>query len=120
MGDRPSHYHKLDFTKFDGRGDPLPFLNRFEQFFRGQRTPEDDMVWLVSYHLLDGAQQWYTRLERDHGLPSWRRFSDLLNMRYGPSLHSVPLGELAACCRTTTMDDYAECFLDLLAHAGSL
>lgn len=44
VGDRPPRYHKLDFPKFDGHGDPLPFLNRCEQFFRGQRTPEDDKV----------------------------------------------------------------------------
>lgn len=119
-GDRPPRYHKLDFPKFDGRGDPLPFLNRCEQFFRGQRTPEDNKVWLASYHLLDGAQQWYTRLERDHGPPSWHRFSELLNMRYGPPLHSTPLGELAACRRTTTVDDYAERFLDLLTRTGYL
>nr|AAL82656.1 retrotransposon protein, putative, unclassified [Oryza sativa Japonica Group]AAM18147.1 Putative gag-pol polyprotein [Oryza sativa Japonica Group] len=119
-GDRPPRYHKLDFPKFDGRGDPLPFLNRCEQFFRGQRTPEDNKVWLASYHLLDGAQQWYTRLERDHEPPSWHRFSELLNMRYGPPLHSTPLGELAACRRTTTVDDYAERFLDLLTRTGYL
>lgn len=34
VGDRPPRYHKLDFPKFDGHGDPLPFLNRCEQFFR--------------------------------------------------------------------------------------
>nr|XP_015611188.1 uncharacterized protein LOC107278855 [Oryza sativa Japonica Group] len=120
VGDRPPRYHKLDFPKFDGHGDPLPFLNRCEQFFRGQRTPEDDKLWLASYHHLDGAQQWYTRLEQDHGAPSWRRFSDLLNLSYGPPLRSAPLGELAACRRTTTVDDYSERFLDLLARAGYL
>jgi hypothetical protein len=28
-------FHKLDFPTFDGGGDPLPFLNRCEQYFRG-------------------------------------------------------------------------------------
>jgi hypothetical protein len=119
-GERPPRYHKLDFPKYDGRDDPLPFLNRCEQLIWGQRTPEDDKVWLASYHLLDGAQQWYTCLERDHGPPSWHRFSELLNMRYGPLLRSAPLGELAAYRRTSTVDDYTDRFLDLLARAGYL
>lgn len=104
----------------DGRGDPLPYLNRCKQFFCGQRTLENEKVWLASYHLFDGVQQWYTRLERDHGSPTWHRFSELLNVRYGPPLRLAPLGELAACRRTTIVDDYAERFLNLLARAGYL
>uniref|UniRef100_A0A0E0FC58 SAM domain-containing protein n=1 Tax=Oryza meridionalis TaxID=40149 RepID=A0A0E0FC58_9ORYZ len=82
-GDRPPRYHKIDFPKFDGQGDPLHFLNCCEQFFQGQRTPEEQKVWLASYHLLDGARQWYMRIERDLGTPTWRRFFDLLNLHFG-------------------------------------
>jgi hypothetical protein len=31
--------HKLSFTTYDGKEDPLPWLNWCEQFFKGQRTP---------------------------------------------------------------------------------
>jgi hypothetical protein len=45
----------------------LPFLNRCEHYFRGQRTIEEEHVWLAAMHLQGAAQQWYMRLERDEG-----------------------------------------------------
>lgn len=54
--------HKLDFPTFDGKEDPLPWINRYEQFFRGQKTLASERVWCASYHLMESAQQWYMRL----------------------------------------------------------
>jgi len=65
-----TRFHKLDFPTFDGTGDPLTFLNRCEHYFRGQRTLEEEQVWLAALHLHGPAQQWYMRLERDEGVPS--------------------------------------------------
>ena len=115
-----TRFHKLDFPTFGGTGDPLPFLNRCEHYFRGQRTLEEEQVWLAALHLHGPAQQWYMRIERDEGVPSWRRFSTLLDMCFGPHLRSNPLGELAACSRSTTVADYQERFLALLTRAGPL
>jgi hypothetical protein len=66
---------------------------------------EEEKVWLAAFHLQGAAQQWYMWLERDEGTPGWRRFSELLEMRFGPPLISNPLGELAACRRTGTEAD---------------
>jgi hypothetical protein len=115
-----TRFHKLDFPTFDSGGDPLPFLNRCEHYFWGQRTLEEERVWLAAFHLQGAAQQWYMRLERDEGTPGWRRFSELLEMRFGPPLRSNPLGELIACRRTGTVADYQERFLALLTRAGPL
>jgi len=49
-------YHKLTFATYDGKEDPLGWLNKCEQFFRGQMTREVDKVWLASYHLTGVAQ----------------------------------------------------------------
>jgi hypothetical protein len=38
------HYHKLEFHTFDGKEDPLGWLNRCEQFFHGQCMPMADKV----------------------------------------------------------------------------
>jgi hypothetical protein len=111
-----TRFHKLDFPTFDGGGDPLPFLNRF----RGQRTLEEERVWLAAFHLQGSAQQWYMRLERDEGTPGWRRFCELLDLRFGPPLRANPLGELAACRRTGSVAEYQERFLALLTRAGPL
>ena len=115
-----TRFHKLEFPSFDGTGDPLSFLNRCEHYFRGQRTLEEEQVWLAALHLQGPAQQWYMRLERDEGVPSWRRFSTLLDMRFGPPIRSNPLGELAACRRSGSVADYQERFLALLTRAGPL
>ena len=81
-----TRFHKLDFPMFDGTSDLLPFLNRCEHYFREQHTLEEEQVWLAAFHLHGTAQQWYMRLERDEGVPSWRRFSTLLDMCFGPPL----------------------------------
>ena len=58
---------------------------------------------MASYNLEEGAQMWYIQVQQDEGTPSWRRFTDLLNLRYGPPLRSAPLFELADCRRTSTV-----------------
>ena len=37
-------FHKLEFLTYGGDEDPLPWLNQCEQFFRGQRTMEEEKV----------------------------------------------------------------------------
>jgi hypothetical protein len=92
--DRPPRFQKLDFPKYDSKGEPLPFLNRCELYFHQQRIVEEEKVWMASFNLEGTAQLWYTRVQREEGVPNWRRFSELLNLRYGPHLRSNPLGEL--------------------------
>ena len=58
-----TRFHKLEFPTFDGTGNPLPFLNRCEHYFRGQHTLEEEQVWLAVLHLQGSAQQWYMHLE---------------------------------------------------------
>lgn len=113
-------YHKLNFPTYDGEEDPLPWLNRCEQFFRGQRTMDEEKVWLASYHLTGVAQQWFYQLERDEGVLAWPRFTDFVNMRFGPPIRSNPLGELAQLRRTGSVEEYQRQFLALLCRADPL
>jgi hypothetical protein len=73
-----SRFHpcvRLEFPTYDGKEDPLPWLNRCETFFRSQGTPERRRVWYTTMHLTCAAQLWYYRLELTAGTPSWQRFA---------------------------------------------
>jgi hypothetical protein len=70
--DRPPRFQKLDFPRYDGKSDPLIFINRCESYFHQQRIMEEEKVWMASYNLEDGAQLWYIQVQSDEGTPSWR------------------------------------------------
>jgi FtsZ-binding cell division protein ZapB len=48
--DRPPRFQKIDFPRFDGKSDPMLFVNRCESYFHQQRIMEEK-VWMASYHL---------------------------------------------------------------------
>jgi len=61
------------------------------------------------------AQQWYYRLERNQGVPTWQQFADGINRCFEPPVRSNPLGELTHLRRTGTVAAYQDAFLQLLA-----
>jgi len=113
-----ARFHKLDFPKFDGTGDPLPFISKCEHYFRGQRTMEEEKVWLAALNLNNAASEWYILVEKDEGTPSWSRFKELINRRFGPPLRSNPLAKLVTCRRTSTVADHQDWFQALLTRNG--
>ena len=48
--DRPPRFQKLDFSRYDGKTDPLGFINRCESYFHQQHIMEEK-VWMASYNL---------------------------------------------------------------------
>jgi len=113
-------FHKLTFPTYDGKEDPLGWLNRCEAFFRGQLTRETDKVWLASFHMTGDAQQWYYIMERDTGRSSWDAFRLLCHQRFGPALSTNHLADLARLPFTNSVDSYMSAFQARLAHAGRL
>jgi len=61
--DRPPRLQKLDFPCYDGKSDPLIFVNRCESYFHQQRIMEEEKVWMASYNLEEGAQLWYYQVQ---------------------------------------------------------
>jgi hypothetical protein len=120
QGTHPPRFYKLEFTTYDGAEDPLNWLNHCEQFFRGQRTLALDRTWFTSYHLTGAAQTWYYALEQDEGLPTWYRFKELYNLRFGPAIRGTRLAELAWLPLLSTVQDYYDRFNVVLCHARNL
>jgi hypothetical protein len=107
---RPPRLQKLDFPRYDGKTDPLLFINRCESYFRQQRTMPEEKVWMASYNLEDISQFWFIQLQEDEGTPPWGQFMELLNLRFGPTVRSAPLFELSECRRTGTVEEYSNRF----------
>jgi hypothetical protein len=118
---RNSFYRpKLNFPRYDGESDPLPWLNRCESYFRGTRTLPTKQVWMASLHMDGAAAEWYYALEREYGMVPWNRFTEFVNLRFGPPLRSNSLGELKELQRTRSVDEYQRQFLALLCRCDGL
>ena len=111
---------KLDFPKYNGLEDPMGWISQCEHFFRHQQTPEEEKVQLASYNLVGVAQPWYMQFLDDVPNPTWTEFKEQCNIRFGPSIRSNKLGELAKLKQTGSVADYQNQFEILVARAGSL
>jgi hypothetical protein len=74
------HHTKLNFSRYDGEVDPLPWLNHCESYFRGTHTMVVEQVWLASLHMDGVMAEWYYALECDYGVLPWTRFTELVNL----------------------------------------
>jgi hypothetical protein len=61
---------------------------------------------MASFHLDGIAAEWYYALERDVGILTWPRFSEFVNMRFGPPLRHNGLAELKELRHTGTVEEY--------------
>ncbi|XP_035544589.1 uncharacterized protein LOC118347983 [Juglans regia] len=79
---------KLEFPRFSG-DDPKEWVNRVNQFFEFQNTPDNQKVTLASYHLEGEANQWWQWIRRtfqeEGRILSWIDFEEELWARFGPS-----------------------------------
>jgi hypothetical protein len=102
------------------RTDPLPWINKCETYFRGMRTMVEEKGWIASLHLDGMAAEWYYALERNHDILSWVRFTEFVNMRFGPPLGSNGLVELKELHCMDTVEEYQRQFSVLLCHCDDL
>jgi hypothetical protein len=105
--------HKIEFPKYDGTGDPPPWLNRCERYFHVRRTPELKQVALATCYLLDDVQLWFHQMALNGGRPTWAQFTQLVNARFGPPLIDTPLSELAMLRRSGSVDEFVKRFMAL-------
>jgi hypothetical protein len=98
--------HKVEFPKFDGSSNLMPWLNRCEHYFKLRNTLENKQVQVASFYQLDDTQVWYHRIELNKGPSAWARFVQLINTCFGSPLTEGPIGELALLRRDGSINDY--------------
>jgi hypothetical protein len=118
--DSHSTAHKMEFPKFDGAGDPLPWLNQCERFFHVRRTPDDKKVAFAAFYLLNDPQLWFHRMELNGSRPTWLQFVQLVNACFGPPLTDSPIGQLAMLRHSSSVDEFYKLFIALSCRNTSL
>ncbi|WVZ75471.1 hypothetical protein U9M48_023518 [Paspalum notatum var. saurae] len=95
----------------------LEMQGKFDEKKSGDGTPEDQRVWVALFYMEGTAGQWYYyRLEKNLKTPpTCPELVEAVNKRFGPPVHSNPLGELMHLSCTGTVDEYQDTFLKLLA-----
>ncbi|XP_066342691.1 uncharacterized protein [Miscanthus floridulus] len=66
------------------------------------------------------AQDWYYRLEQNHGAPTWPEFVDKVQRAFRTPARSNPLGAIMKLHRTRTVEEYKAQFLPMLARCRPL
>jgi hypothetical protein len=111
--------HKLEFPKFDGTSDPLPWLNCCEYYFNVRRTLDHQRVSFITFYL-DDAQLWFHHIELNGGRMMWDQIVNLINARFGPPLIDSPLSEQAMLRLTGTVNEFNTQFMALSCHDPTL
>jgi hypothetical protein len=119
-GDIVPTVHKLEFSKFDGTGDPLLWLNHCKRYVHVRRTPDHQQVSFTAFYLLDDGQLWFHHMELNSGWLTWDQFVKLNNACFGPPLTDSPLGELAMLRRMGTIDEFSNQFMALSCRVPTL
>ncbi|KAL4573276.1 hypothetical protein LXL04_020076 [Taraxacum kok-saghyz] len=115
-GGRPPRFTKMEFPSYDGKGDPLEWLQKYEDFFDEQQTQPEAWVRQATFSLQGKASGWYRNLRRMKERLTWGVFSEECKIRFGPPKSMNPLGELTKARQTGTVEDYCETFESLLGR----
>lgn len=85
---------KVDFPRYERKGDPTIWLCKAEQFFELHEISAIERVPLASFHLESEAHLWYQLLRQELSIVSWKDFKKELNSRYGPNPYLDFVAEL--------------------------
>ena len=90
---------KFHVPDFDGSSDPLQWLHHCNQCFDAWKTTEEDKMWFATLRLTGVAYQWYCKIERNRGMPTWEQFAGKISRRFAqvpaPVKPDAPSGTVA-------------------------
>jgi len=92
--DWPPRFQQMDFPKYDGKSNPLAFINQCETYFNRERIMEEEKVWMASRNLAEDARMWFLQVQRDEGTPGVAP----LHQATAPTLRITPMLQPAPLC----------------------
>ncbi|KAL4569165.1 hypothetical protein LXL04_024799 [Taraxacum kok-saghyz] len=109
-GNRVPRFTKMEFPTYDGKGEPMEWLQKCEDFFEDQQNPSDAWFRQVTFALQGRDSGWYRNLRRMKDRLNWVEFAEECKIRFGPPMSLNPLGELCRLRQQGTVEDYCEIF----------
>ncbi|TXG63603.1 hypothetical protein EZV62_010597 [Acer yangbiense] len=104
-----SRLTKMKFSRFTGEK-PIAWLNRVEQYFSNQQTPDNQKVPLAAFHLEGEANQWWQWLQKiyvEENQPvTWQVFQMELLARFGPTEYEDFDEALSHVVQKATLREY--------------
>lgn len=111
---------KLEFPRYDGSTDPLPWMSRCNYYFRHQRVVGEEKMSIVAPHLEHDPQYWFLKLDRDRPHMDWEEFKDHCHRRFGAFGSRSKFGELVKLQQTGSVKEYHRQFEKLAARTSHL
>lgn len=95
---------RLDLSKFQGT-DPKGLIFQAEEYFTFHNIIDDSRIQISDFHMTKGALSWMWWLQRNNLLPTWDKFKDDLQERFGGSAFEDKLQELSHIQQTSSVVD---------------
>lgn len=119
-GNRVPRFGKMDVLVYEGKNDPIEWLQKCEDFFEEKQTPTDAWVRQATFALQGCAGGWYHNLRRMRDRLNWYEFSEECKIRFGPPMSMNLLGELTRLNQFGILEDYYEKFESLLSRINDV
>ncbi|CAI9290843.1 unnamed protein product [Lactuca saligna] len=93
-GNRVPRFPKMEFPIYEGKTDPIEWIQKCEDFIEEQQIPIDAWVRQATFALQGRANSWYHNLRRMRDRLYWYEFLEECKIRFCAPMSMNPLGEL--------------------------
>lgn len=96
---------KLNFPKYNGEGDPITWISRYNRFFTLHCIHEKHKVYIVGDHLKGDAHIWFDLLMETQNKFRWPKLKEPINSQFSPLYFMIFL-DLTRLTQIGTVKEY--------------
>jgi len=100
---------KMHFPQFDG-SQPRIWIDKCENYFDIYSIPTNLQVTAATMHLQDNAAKWWQAYKQNHQIPSWKKFCEIVQDKFGADDFKNAIFDLLNLKQTGTVEDYTKAF----------